>query len=207
MMPGERRSNEMHEASLPGKSTLRDGTPVTIRPLQPGDSEPLGDFFVGLSAETRRRYGPHPFDHATAAQLCSSIGADPRTRFIVVLEQEPAQPVIIGYLILTPGASETERQRNAGYLDGMRCAAIAPAVADAYQGQGVGQLITRHVIACAKAMGLQRIYLQGGVRAFNESGIAFYERLGFRRVGEFWTYDPSELLNYAMVLDLRPELA
>ena len=195
----------MQQINVAATATLRDGRPVTIRPLQPADSECLGDFFVGLSAETRRRYGPHPFDHATAAQLCSNIGADPRTRFIVVLEQETAQPAIIGYLILTPGAPETERQRNAGYLDGVRCAAIAPAIADAYQGQGVGQIMARHVIACAKTMGLQRLYLQGGVRAFNESGIAFYQRLGFRRVGEFWTHDPSELLNYAMVLDLSPD--
>ena len=192
----------MQQIDLAARATLRDGLPVTIRPLQPGDSECLGDFFVGLSAETRRRYGPHPFDHATASQLCSSICTDPCTRFVVVLEQEMAQPVIIGYLILTPGASETERQRNAGYLDSVRCAAIAPAVADAFQGQGVGQIMAHHVIACAKAMGLQRLYLQGGVRAFNESGIAFYQRLGFRRVGDFWTSDPDLTLNYAMVLDL-----
>jgi ribosomal protein S18 acetylase RimI-like enzyme len=192
----------MHDTSLAAQAGLRDGTVVTIRPLRAEDGQPLGTFFVGLSAETQRRYAPHPFDRETAAQLCSSIGADPRTRFIVVLEQDVEAPLIIGYLILTPGVSETERQRNAGYLDGVPCAAIAPAVADAYQGQGVGQLMARHVIACAKGMGLQRLYLSGGVRAFNESGIAFYQRLGFRRVGEFWTNDPDLNLNYAMVLDL-----
>ena len=51
-------------------------------------------------------------------------------------------------------------------------------------------------------MGMQQLFLSGGVRAFNESAIRYYEKLGFRRAGEFWTRDPDLTLNYAMVLDL-----
>jgi diamine N-acetyltransferase len=183
-------------------AALRDGRPVTIRPLQATDAEPLGAFFAGLSAETRRRYAPHPFDHATARKLCAHIEADLSTRFVVVLETEPAHPAIIGYLILTPGASPTDVERHGGQLHADASAGIAPAVADAFQGQGVGSLLAKHVFACAGEMGMKQVFLSGGVRAFNESAIAYYEKLGFRRAGEFWTRDPDLTLNYAMFLDL-----
>ena len=152
--------------------------------------------------ETRRRYAPHPFDRATAQRLCAGLATDPRTRFVVVLETEADSPAIIGYLILKPTASQAEVEQHAGHLSAEGSAGIAPAVADAFQNQGVGSLLGRHVIACARAMGMRQLYLIGGVRAFNERAIHYYEKLGFRRVGEFWTQDPDLTLNYAMVLDL-----
>jgi GNAT superfamily N-acetyltransferase len=192
----------MTQPNLTAHATLHDGRPVTIRRLQQTDSEPLGAFFTSLSAETRRRYAPHPFDRATAKQICVRLDADPCMRFIVVLEAEPTHPAIIGYLILTPAASPADLERHHGHLHAEASAGIAPAVADAFQNQGVGSLLGRHVIACARDMSLQQLFLSGGVRAFNESAIRYYEKLGFRRAGEFWTLDPNLTLNYAMFLDM-----
>jgi GNAT superfamily N-acetyltransferase len=192
----------MKQPDLDGRAALRDGRAVAIRPLQSSDVEALTDFFAGLSAETRRLYAPHPFDQATARQLCASVGADPCTRFIVVLQPESARPSIIGYLILAPRASQADVERHGGLLHTDRRAGIAPAVADAFQDQGVGSIMGRHVIACARDMGLGQLFLIGGVRAFTERAIHYYEKLGFRRVGEFWTRDPDITLNYAMLLDL-----
>ena len=39
-----------------------EGTPYTLRLLANDDGERLGLYFEGLSAETRRRFGPHPLD-------------------------------------------------------------------------------------------------------------------------------------------------
>jgi GNAT superfamily N-acetyltransferase len=192
----------MMQVDLTAHTCLRDGRPVTMRPLQETDVEPLATFFLGLSAETRRRYAPHPFDRTTAQELCRAAGHDGCTRFVVVLESESERPAIIGYLILTPTPSQTDLERHDGHLRAEASAGIAPAVADAYQNQGVGSLLGRHVIACARDMGLRQLFLTGGVRSFNESAIHYYEKLGFRRVGEFWTRDPGANLNYAMVLDL-----
>jgi GNAT superfamily N-acetyltransferase len=192
----------MEQPNLTAHGALRDGRPVSIRPLQATDATALADFLAGLSAETRRRYAPHPFDQATAQRLCAALASDPCTRFVVVLDPESAQPAIIGYLILTPTASETDVQRHGGLLRANGSSGIAPAVADAFQSQGVGSLLGRHVIACASAMGVRQLYLSGGVRAFNESAIRYYEKLRFRRAGEFWTRDPHLTLNYAMLLDL-----
>ena len=183
-------------------ATLRDGRPIEIRPLQGSDATALAAFFTSLSAESRRRYAPHPFDEATARKICSGLAADPCTRFVIVLEPQSPRPSIIGYLILTPGASPGDLERHSGLLREEASAGIAPAVADAYQSQGVGTIMGRHVIACARSQGLRQLYLSGGVRAFNESAIHYYEKLGFRRVAEFWTRDPDLTLNYAMLMDL-----
>ena len=191
----------MTQLDLAGHAILRDGRPVTVRPLLPADVEPLAAFFASLSEDTRRRYAPHPFDRATAELLCSSIDSDPRTRFIVVLEDEPGTPVA-GYLIFNPNLSKDDQERYAGHVKTGLSAAIAPVVADAYQRQGVGSLLMRHVIACARDMGMLQIVLSGGVRAFNEKAICYYEKLGFTKTGEFWTRDPDLTLNYAMVLDI-----
>ena len=47
--------------------------PIALRPLVAGDARILGQYFVGLSPETRRRYAPHPFDRETAGRLCAEI--------------------------------------------------------------------------------------------------------------------------------------
>ena len=39
---------------------LATGAQVMVRPLIRSDSAALGAYFLGLSAETRRRFGPHP---------------------------------------------------------------------------------------------------------------------------------------------------
>jgi len=184
-------------------ATLRDGRPIEIRTLQSGDAAALAAFFAALSAETRRRYAPHPFDAATAQRICSGLTADPCTRVIVVLEPASDQSTIIGYLILTPGASAEDLERHAGQLHAASCAGIAPAIADAFQSQGVGASMGRHVIACARQQGLRQLYLSGGVRAYNVSAIRYYEKLGFRRAAEFWTRDPELTQNDAMLLDLQ----
>ena len=111
---GRRRCDDMTQPNLTAHAALRDGRPVDIRPLQATDVEPLAPFFVGLSAETRRRYAPASLRSGDRAQLCAGIGADPCTRFVVVLEAQPAHPAIIGYLILTPARRRATSSGMAG---------------------------------------------------------------------------------------------
>src|SRR5262245_5338165 len=72
-----------------------NGTQYTIRLLAHDDAERLGDYFDGLSADTRRRYGPHPFNRVTAAELCNQVNPLELPRF-VILDQDR----IVGYMIL-----------------------------------------------------------------------------------------------------------
>lgn len=191
----------MIDERLTAPITLRDGRRALVRPLEPADVEPLTTYFLGLSEETRRRYGPHPFDRATAEALCAAAG-DPRaTRFVAVLPG-PAGDEIIAYMILTRDIWEDDRRRYAGAV-GDDWACFAPSVADAYQGQGIGGQMARHVMDAARALGLRRIILMGGVQATNYRARRLYARLGFRRVGDFWTgQGERRICNYDMALDL-----
>jgi diamine N-acetyltransferase len=180
--------------------TLRDGRAVTVCLLAADDVEPLARYFQSLSPRTRSFYGPHPFDRVTAEHLCALIGQDDTLRFVAHLEGI-AKPEIIGYMILARKIWEDDRKRYGDCLDYERCACLAPSIADAYQEQGLGTQMGRHVVACAQAMGIRHLILMGGVQVRNERARRLYTRLGFRQVGEFWTTSPETLLNYDMLID------
>lgn len=50
-----------------------------------------------------------------------------------------------------------------------------------FQGTGLGRALMKEVLAAARAGGFARVLL--GVYSRNEAALAFYDRLGFRRVG------------------------
>jgi GNAT superfamily N-acetyltransferase len=188
------------EEQLTTSARLRSGEPVTLRPLRAEDAVRLGEYFRWLSEETRARYGPHPFDQATADAICAALDPTDMLRMVAVT-QESARERIIAYVLLKRGAWEADRERYAKLgipLDPATVSALAPSVADDYQNQGVGALLVKHVLDISRALGEKRVVLWGGVQATNERGIYFYNKLGFRKVGEFF----NDKNNHDMILDL-----
>jgi len=193
----------MQEHPQAAQVALRDGQIAVVRPLQASDIEPLAVLFLGLSPATKRFYGPHPFDRATAEQLCRAAPHDRHTtRFVAVLHDGEAQAQIIGYMILTRRIHPDDKARHGHALDLAHCASFAPCIADAYQEQGIGTHMARHVLEVARQMGLRQVILMGGVQARNLRAKHVYEKLGFCQIGEFWTHGAEELLNYSMILEL-----
>lgn len=181
---------------------LRDGRSATVRPLQSTDVEPLTTYLLGLSEDTRRRYGPHPFDRPTAERLCASIDEATTIRFIAIMDALPV-PEIIGYMILTRVISAADVGRYGDRLRMRQSASFAPSIADAYQSQGLGTQMAQHVMWCARQLGLRQVILMGGVQARNERARRLYTGLGFRPLGEFWTHGKEDLLNYDMALEFE----
>jgi diamine N-acetyltransferase len=178
-----------------------DGRVATVRPLQAGDVEPLGTLFLSLSPDTKRVYGPHPFDRPTAEKLCASIDLQKTIRFVAVLNDGQPDEQIVGYMILSRETWPDDSKRLGDKLQGVAYASFAPVLADAFQSQGFGYKMAQHVMASARAWGLQKVVLMGGVRSDNPRAQRLYVKLGFRRVGEFWAGNPP-LWNYDMILDL-----
>jgi len=179
--------------------TIPSGEPLTFRVLRPEDGTLLGRYFEGLSQETRRRYAPHPLDRETGHQLCAEIDYADTLRFVVLTQ---SQAEIIAYFILRLGTSEGDRQRyqERGLpLDDETDCALAPSVADARQSRGVGSAVMPAVLEVARRLGRRRMVLSGGTQATNYRAIRFYEKFGFRRVGDFMVRD---LNNHDMILDL-----
>jgi GNAT superfamily N-acetyltransferase len=179
-----------------------DGVPVLFRPVGAGDADILGDYFLGLSADTKRRYGPHAFDRATAQQLCATTDPADTLRMIATIKGDSGEQVI-AYLILILGIRTDDSARYLKLhlpLDARTDCTLAPSVADAYQSKGLGSILMVHLKSVAKQLGRKRTVLWGGTQATNDRGIHFYHKHGFRTVGEF--EEPPGFNNYDMILDL-----
>jgi ribosomal protein S18 acetylase RimI-like enzyme len=55
-----------------------------------------------------------------------------------------------------------------------------------------------HLLNIARQIGRKRIVLMGGTQATNPRAIRFYQKFGFKTVGEFIT----DINNYDMILEL-----
>jgi ribosomal protein S18 acetylase RimI-like enzyme len=174
---------------------------LCLRPLQRSEAAALGAYFAGLSAETRRRFAPHPFDQATADALCLRPVPDV-LRLVAVPACAPASP-FLAYIILRLGVTGGERRRFAARSQPIwpeSDCTVAPSVADTCQGQGLGTRLMTLVCDLARRLGRERMLLMGGTQADNARAVALYRRLGFQIAGEF--EHPAGVWNYDMLKPL-----
>lgn len=164
--------------------------------LAANDATPLGDYFLALSAESKRRFQPHPLTRASAAELCAVH--NPAVRRLVLRTGGR----IVGYFILDPtvGADELTRYAALGItLESGRDWLFAPSVADSHQNHGLASKSMPHLIAVARQAGARSLVLMGGTQGTNARAIAFYEKSGFRRCGGYqtdqWNHDMRLLLD------------
>jgi acetyltransferase len=134
--------------------TLKDGTPVIIRPIRPDDEPLMAAFHKGLSEETvHSRYGGIlklgvRVAHERLSRLCDIDYG--RQMALVVDRTDPASG---GHEILGVGRlikSDVDPQS----------AEFAIVIADRWQGQGLGARLLGLLIAVGRAEGLQRITAQ-----------------------------------------------
>ena len=166
---------------------LPTGEQASLRPLRQDDAAILGAYFLGLSAETTRVYGPHHFDLETADRLCRELNSADHLRMLAGIE-ENGQQQIVAYFIVYFGLYDADCNRYLERdmpLDPATDCELAPSVADAYQSSGVGSLVMGHLLPLLKSAGRRRLVLVGGVRAENVRAIHFYEKFGFGKVGAF----------------------
>jgi ribosomal protein S18 acetylase RimI-like enzyme len=181
------------------------GLMVTFRPLEPQDHLMLGQYFLSLSETTKSLYAPHPFDQATANQLCAHIDYADTIRMIATLPTTVGEQVI-AYFILMLSVPEHELQRyvKAGVsIDPQVGCLVAPSVADAYQDQGLGSPLMRRMFHLAYSLGRRYMLLMGGVYVHNARAVHYYQKLGFKTVGSFVSPSSGERASYDMYLDLE----
>jgi diamine N-acetyltransferase len=179
---------------------LQSGQEILIRPLRDNDAAPLGEYFLGLSAETRARYGPHPFNQQTADEICATLDPGDIVRLVATVPGKGRER-IIAYMLLKMGVLDGDQHRYEARgipLDPDTDCTFAPSVADDYQNQGIGSQMLRHILQAAPKLGRRRIALWYGVQATNDRAVHYYTRWGFRKVGEFFT----DMNNFDMILDL-----
>lgn len=185
---------------LSASVVLPSGETAALRLLQSDDAVRLGKYLLGLSAETRARYGPHRFDQETANAICATLDPNEILRLVAVVPENGSER-IVGYFLLKMGVWDGDRKRyearNIPLHEDTDCT-LAPSIADDYQNRGLGSLMMRHLLNLAPKLGQKRMVLWGGVQATNDRAVHFYTRWGFRKVGEF----VNGRNNYDMILDL-----
>lgn len=191
--------------NLPTRALVMDGQEITLRPLKKSDEAALGDYFLGLSAQTRRVYAPHPFDRATASSICAGLGTATGDSYVRLLALTGS--TVIAYFILHLGLHEKDRERRYRHLDPDLACMLAPSVTDAWQDRGLGSHLMAYAKDCARVFGRKVMVLWGGVREENPRAIHFYTKSGFRKLGEFVSTEtntgtPEQINNIDMAVDL-----
>src|SRR5262249_27643081 len=149
----------------PSRAVLRDGTVVTIRPTTRDDAAALGRFFHELSSESRRRRFFSLAEPDAALLERFSDSSDPRrqtTLLALRLVDGDLQPIAVGsYIDLGKGVAEA-----------------AFAVADAFQGKGLGTVLLERLAGLAAANGIRQF--EASVLPENTALIDVFTESGFQ---------------------------
>lgn len=159
--------------------SLRTGEAVVFRPLATDDEVGLATFLESLSPQTRRfcTYS------ATAREMCEAINRYDKLRMVAVVDHQ-----VIALFEFSLCITESDITRYSGYgieLDERTDVRFGPCIVDVYQNQGLGSELLPLVIDIARRFGKERMILWGGVFADNHRAIRYYEKNGFRIVGEY----------------------
>jgi diamine N-acetyltransferase len=177
---------------------LQNGRAAIIRSLQESDKESLYHYLQNLSAESRSRFGPHPFDKPTINKICEQPDKDIH-RYVAIDESATS---IVAYMIIQQGMIEADQQRYAQrdqFFDAATTVTLAPSVADDWQSSGLGTAMLDFIEGELKTKGIRYIILWGGVQATNLKAVNFYKKNGYQFIASFW-YDEKD--NHDMIKEL-----
>ncbi|SRR5579875_954717 len=133
-------------ANHPVHVTLRDGYPLMIRSVVPGDRPAISALLAGLSTESRA----HRFHSAAVAITPATLDLVTAGHALVAAFGDHL--VALGSYITAPEATQAE---------------LALVVADAVQGRGIGSALAACLARDARRAGLQRLgaeVLNGNLR-------------------------------------------
>lgn len=176
----------MHPAQPAPPATLRarNGTVLALRPLTPAEIPALQRFAVGLSPATRAVFLPHAYDERTLAGYVARQQAGLDRIFVLGHGAE-----VVGYFFLW----ECDRP----------VPLLGLGLADAWQGQGLGEPLLRFLVAEARAGGCTGVELT--TVTTNARAFRLYQRVGFELVGEVDNVagDGRVVREYRMFLPLQ----
>ncbi|MEO0514301.1 MAG: bifunctional acetate--CoA ligase family protein/GNAT family N-acetyltransferase [Planctomycetota bacterium] len=168
-----------YQADLEHELTLKDGTPVTIRPIRPADEPAWHGLVAACSPETLHARFFHSIGKTTHHMATRYCYIDYDREMALVAMTAPGN---------TPN-EDNEKMIGVGRLvcepDG-HSAEYAVIVADQHQGQGLGNTLTQQSLDVARGWGVKRLF--GTTSADNKRMIATFKEHGFAI-----TPDPEDL--------------
>ena len=176
---------------------LSNGKVVNIKRLVAEDLDNLIEYFQNLSDENKKRFGPHSFEKMAVERLVEASN-----EYVAYIARDISNGYIEAYAILKKGLldSDVVRLKSYGITPEIGTdITYAPSVSGAWQSTGLGHQMFQFIITDLKSSGIKRVVLWGGVQADNDKALGFYNKNGFRKLGEF-DYNG---LNYDMMLELQ----
>src|SRR5690606_2845917 len=179
-----------YPSGLEREHVLRDGTPLTIRPIRPEDARLEERFVAGLSERSRYLRFMYVLKQLTPEMLSrfTQIDYDREMALIAVVgEREHAASAAAadaGGVSVQDAAHDDGKAEQVGvarYIvdaDGKECE-FAVVVADRWQGRGVATRLLRDLIAAARERRLER--MNGVVLRENANMLALARALGFEQ--------------------------
>jgi len=165
--PAPARRRAPYPSHLVQTAQLRDGRPITLRPIKAGDLLLERAFVVGLSAQTRyqrllsgRKLMPGELKRLT------DIDYERELALVAILDVEGSPQILAVARYVHDDAHEP------GSAD------FAIVVGDAWQGQGLGETLLKALMRAAPEHGLSA--LTGVTLSENHRMIALARKLGFR---------------------------
>jgi len=152
-----------YPAELEETVRLRDGAALALRPIRPEDAERVQRFVRGLSPQSRYQRFLHELPALPAALLARFTQLD-YGRELALVALDPAADGFVAVGRYMPNA------------DG-ETAEFALAVADAWQGKGLGGLLLERLCRTARDAGYRALY--GHILNANRDMLGLAERLGF----------------------------
>jgi GNAT superfamily N-acetyltransferase len=149
------------------KDELRDGRPVIIRAIRPGDKDLLGDTLRKMSSESlylrlfsgKRNFSDDELKQITAVDFVNIVA------LVAVLEKDGIAQIVGGgrYVRLEPcGTGQS--------------AEVAFLVDDAHQGLGIGSRLFKHLVAIARES--RMTHFEAEVLRSNVAMLGLFDRSG-----------------------------
>jgi ribosomal protein S18 acetylase RimI-like enzyme len=160
---------------------LRDGRPVKIRALRPDDRDDLLAAIGRTGTQSLRQRFFVPKKGFSEQEISFFLDIDFASHVALIAQiDEDGRPAIVGggrYVVVRPGRAE-----------------IAFLVVDAYQGQGIGTILMRHLAGLARDAGLKE--LSAEVLPENSAMLKLFRKFGFRIVSK----SPSQVIDLTLQL-------
>ncbi|MFZ1528101.1 MAG: GNAT family N-acetyltransferase [Ferruginibacter sp.] len=179
------------------KAVVKNNRQIELALLNASMLRELCIYLAGLTDETVKRFGPHPFDPEAVRELYAATGL--YTGYVAFDDDSRK---IIAYAIVKTGYLPHDAVRLSAYglqLSETTDCTLAPSVADAWQGMGLGDQLLQFIYTDLKQKGFKRMILWGGVQASNEAACRFYLKNGFTILGQF-SYNGE---NFDMTLQIN----
>ena len=148
---------------------LTDGSEVVVRPIGPDDASLLQAFVRRLSLRSRRFRFFAALAELSAAQLDHFVNVDPaRGLALIALSRRQDDTAIVAEARYALAREDDNAE-------------FAIAVADDFQGRGLGRHLVKRLLATAWRRGVRRLF--GEIMCDNRAMLAFATQLGFRLRG------------------------